>query len=116
MRSRLGFVKWLLTLIIVSGCANYASRMADLKIGMTKDQVKQVLGKPDSVAAKNPDIVVFVYALRPDRDSLFLMDYWVRFEGGLVVQYGRAGDWTDRTQKYHLTIKKKEPLEAPTPH
>lgn len=92
----------MLGLVLVSlGCSTPASRVKNLQLGMTPDQVRKEVGTPFTVrAAKVYDdgrtTEVWEYIARV---AIYPKDYWVMFENGKVVQWGEPGDFSSTTVK-----------------
>ena len=75
--------------IVFFGCTR-AVKMNDVRLGMTKAQVIEVLGKPNSTSAME-DIVFLKY--RFYKESVFLDDFYVKLKDGKVEAYGQVGDF-----------------------
>ena len=75
---------------LVAGCAGSASRINDLKIGMTKADVVAVMGEPDFTSGSK-DIEILSYKLKSG--SLFTETYFVRIKGGRVDRFGQQGSF-----------------------
>lgn len=79
----------LLLLALLSGCSTTADKLNDVRIGMTKDQVIALLGKPDSMSAQ-ANIEYLTYYLSTDTDSFNReRAYSVRLLDGKVESFGR---------------------------
>ncbi len=64
-----------------------------LSVGMTKTEVLQVMGDPDSVAARD-GAEYLSYTLRTVRKNICYQSfYFVKFKNGKVDSYGRMGDF-----------------------
>jgi len=79
------------TFILSIGCAT-ASNLNRLNVGMTKQQVINVLGDPESASAKE-GVEYFRYCLPMNRMGGWKDWYFVRLENNKVVAYGRVGDF-----------------------
>ncbi|HUJ45293.1 MAG TPA: SHOCT domain-containing protein [Opitutaceae bacterium] len=83
----------LLVIALLAGCMT-ADRLNDIRIGMTKDQVISLLGKPDSTSAQG-NIEYLTYYLitetRYGRDA----PYSIRMVDGKVESFGRFAQLTD---------------------
>lgn len=88
----------LLCAIVASGCGTPSSKMARLRLGMTPEEVVEVIGKPTTIRAAKvyedgQTQMVWEYlsglSIRPK-------DYWVFFENDRVVQWGEPGDFSGR--------------------
>ena len=85
--------RWVVMLVIAGfiwGCAGSANKLDDLHLGMTREQVIQVMGKPNHVSARE-NVVFLNYKLRSQ--SLFTDEYFVRITEGKVDLFGRRGDF-----------------------
>jgi len=81
---------WLLALVVVvSGCAT-ASRMNNLKIGMTKQEALEIMGKPESASAKE-GVEYLKYTLFGRNTSI--SKYYLKFEEGVLNSFGEVGDF-----------------------
>jgi outer membrane protein assembly factor BamE (lipoprotein component of BamABCDE complex) len=84
----------MLTTLLLFGCAT-AHKMNSVQLGMTKSQVIEVLGRPDSISAQG-STEVFRYHLYETSDDAyngFDSEYFVRLINGNVDSYGRMGDF-----------------------
>lgn len=77
------------------GCAVPASKMKNLQLGMTPDQVRKEAGRPYTVRAAKVyedgrTVEVWEYLAHL---AIYPKDYWVMFENGKVVQWGEPGDF-----------------------
>lgn len=75
----------LLLMIFLCGCATTAGNLNRLNLDMSKSEVIKIMGHPYETKAKG-DQEVLVYYLR-------MQEYWLVFEYGNLIQYGRAGDY-----------------------
>ncbi len=80
----------LLTFLV--GCAttyNPAKYMSRLRLGMSEEEVVNIMGRPYYVSAKD-NIKYFTYRC----DPLYCYgEYFVRFVNGKVEAYGKVGDF-----------------------
>ncbi|MCL5097656.1 MAG: hypothetical protein M1608_09030 [Candidatus Omnitrophica bacterium] len=86
---------WLVMAVVITtltGCITTVSRVGELRLGMTQDDVVKVLGKPDSVNA-SPGVEVLHYKLYESLNDWFPVPYYVQLEDGRVTAYGRLGDY-----------------------
>lgn len=96
--------KWAFSLLMVAvvgvlaGCAHPYRDTPDLRLGMTNDEVRDVMGDPTAIRASKvyedgQTTEVWEYlsgiALNPK-------NYWVHFENGKVVQWGEPGDFAGK--------------------
>jgi len=105
--------------IIIFGCAT-AGKIGGVQLGMTKDQVIAVMGKPISVSAKG-QTEYLNYALSETSDQAYYgiaKPYYVRLVNGIVESFGRTGDFdSTKTPTVRVesdqTIKKDVQVEKP---
>ncbi len=94
-------------IIFISGCAN-AYKINNVSLGMTKAQVIEVMGRPNSTLAKG-DIEYLSYLLyETDEQASYdwPTNYFIRIIDGKVESYGRMGDFdSTKTPKQELDIK-----------
>jgi outer membrane protein assembly factor BamE (lipoprotein component of BamABCDE complex) len=94
--------------IFVFGCAT-AHKIGKVQLGMTKQEVIRVMGKPVSVSAQGVSEYLN-YSLSETGDDAFrgvTMPYYVRLLQGRVDSFGRLGDF-DSTQKPTVRIETEE--------
>ena len=94
----------LIVSVTLSGCAT-ASKINSVQIGMTKDQVIQVMGKPTSTSAQGAELEYLNFALAETTDDAVYdrtKPYYVRLVNGKVESFGRLGDFNS-TQ--HPTVR-----------
>ena len=85
--------RWVVFLIIAGliwGCAGTATRLDEIQLGMTRDEVIHVMGRPTHVSARE-NVVFLNYRLRSQ--SFFTDEYFVRLTEGKVDLFGRRGDF-----------------------
>jgi hypothetical protein len=84
------------TLFLLTGCAAPRSTTNQLELGMTKSEVKTLMGEPDSSAAVKGQGDCYYYSLWRDfwnrRPGNYSDRYYVCFQNGKSVAYGRVGD------------------------
>ena len=73
------------------GCAT-ASRMNNLSVGMSKQEVLRVMGTPNSTSATS-GTEYLTYNLAEDASYRANAEYFVRIKDGKVDSYGRKGDF-----------------------
>lgn len=86
----------LITALALSACANPRSTTNQLELGMTKDQVRTLMGEPDSSAAIKDQGDCYYYSMWRDfwnrRPGDYSDRYYACFMSGKLVMYGRIGD------------------------
>lgn len=87
----------LLTLtLVLSSCANPRSTTNELELGMTKEQVRMLMGEPDSSAAIKGQGDCYYYSMWRDfwnrRPGDYSDRYYVCFQNNKSIAYGRVGD------------------------
>jgi hypothetical protein len=81
-----------LSVAFLFGCAGAGSfqRMNNLKIGMTKQEVIEAIGVPNSISAtRNVEYLKY----RIDTGLFSTDKYYVRLVNGKVESYGQSGDF-----------------------
>jgi len=79
-------------LLVLTGCATTA-KMNKVSIGMTKSEVIDTMGKPDSSAGIGREETLR-YTLYNASIDMY-QEYWVVLRNGKVYKYGRAGDYNN---------------------
>ena len=84
-------------LLLVSGCANPRSATNDLALGMSRSEVRDIMGKsPDSSAAIKGRGECDYYSMWRDfwsrRPGDYSDRYYTCYQKGVLVFYGRVGD------------------------
>jgi outer membrane protein assembly factor BamE (lipoprotein component of BamABCDE complex) len=102
--------------ILLAACATSSSKLNSVSLGMSKAQVIQVLGTPQSVSAKD-GLEYLIYTLGErmtvqSQDAMTKIDqqkgtYFVRLKNGVVESYGKVGDF-DSTKTPELNINIRE--------
>lgn len=107
----------ILTLIMASGCASTIQKTLQLSVGMSKSEVIQIMGNPESSKASD-GAEFLIYKLQPGTSlgvgavcgmaGLLTIgiayadprctggkeeEHFVKLESGKVVSYGRIGDF-----------------------
>jgi hypothetical protein len=78
----------LVAVIVLTGCTT-ATKMNNLNVGMTKEQVLAVMGSPDNTAAPGNGIESLRYALSTWSNGAHITHwYYVKLVDGKVVSYG----------------------------
>jgi len=93
MKSTLFAAASLFLLAFVSGCVS-ADRLNAIRIGMTKDQVIEIMGKPDSMSAQS-NVEYLTYYLAPNNEEVRDQPYMVRLVDGKVESFGRFAQLFD---------------------
>lgn len=95
-------------ILIIAGCAT-AGKITSVQLGMTKEQVIAVMGKPVSISAQG-NSEYLNYKLSETDDDAFMgwtRPYYVRLINGRVESFGRTGDFNS-TKTPTIKIKKEE--------
>ena len=79
----------ILMALLILGCAT-AGKMNKVQLGMTKEDVIGVLGKPNSASAMD-NVMYLKY--RFYKEGVLLEDYYVKLKDGKVEAYGLVGDF-----------------------
>lgn len=84
----------LFTSVLLAGCAT-ANKISGVQLGMTKDEVVKVMGKPTSVSAQGGSEYLNFALSETDDDAFrgWTKPYYVRLINGKVESYGRTGDF-----------------------
>ena len=101
------------TMIFLASCTGTSYKMNDLSIGMTKEDVVLVLGKPVSISAKD-ETEYLNYQFSENSDQAFYgltVPYFVRLINGKVDSYGKLGDF-DSTKKPTIKIETQEEINV----
>ena len=83
-------VLMVLIAFLLLACAASANKMNKLKLGMTRADVIQAMGKPSSTSEAE-GILYLRYKLR---DGVITDDYYIRLIDGKVEAYGRFGEFS----------------------
>lgn len=103
----------LIASVALSGCAT-ASKISSVQIGMTKEQVIQVMGKPTSTSAQGKGWEYLNFALSETSDDAFYgrtTPYYVRLVNGKVESFGRLGDFNS-TQRPTVRVETDSTVKA----
>lgn len=85
--------------VVLVGCASPARKIKDVRLGMTPDEVLDVMGKPTTIRAakvyedgQTQQIWEYIqrFALEP-------RDFWIFLENDKVVQWGYPGDFAGKS-------------------
>ena len=84
----------LFTTVLLAGCAT-ANKISGVQLGMTKEEVVRVMGKPTSVSAQGGSEYLNFALSETDDDAFrgWTKPYYVRLINGKVESYGRTGDF-----------------------
>jgi len=75
--------------VLLVACSTSANRLAEISPGMTKTQVIEILGSPESVSGQGAG-EAFIYTLSNSWNSpVWNEKYYVYFTNGRVVRYGK---------------------------
>ena len=82
------------TLALLAGCAT-ANKISGVQLGMTKDDVVKVMGKPTSISAQGGSEYLNFNLSETGNDAFkgWTKSYYVRLINGKVESYGRTGDF-----------------------
>ena len=95
-----------LSVLFLFGCVT-TTRMNEIGIGMTKEEVISVMGNPASTASPGGGVEVLRFYLEYE---FIVQEYFIRLENGKVASYGRMGDFDstkDPTQNINLNVKQE---------
>ena len=76
---------------LLAGCAASSKKINNVKLGMMKSEVINVMGEPSYVAAKD-NVEILCYKLTSD--GLFVDEYIVRIKDGKVDLFGQRYDFS----------------------
>ncbi len=93
MKTRLTLVVALLASLALAGCES-SSRLNTIRIGMTKAEVQEILGTPDSTSAQ-ANVEYMTYYLTADSGYGRDQPYMVRLVSGKVESFGRVAQLFD---------------------
>lgn len=100
-------IMWALWAIMLYGCAT-SPKINSVSVGMTKPQVIEVMGQPNSMRAID-NVEYLHYKLSDSGDWLYgtwgvpMRDYFIRLRDGTVDAYGKVGDF-DSTNSPTLNL------------
>jgi len=90
----------------LNACAT-AGKINRVSIGMSKDQVIDRMGDPDSSKGSDNGVEVLSYLLSSTNTDWWFgrtNEYWVILKDNKTVQYGRAGDFGNAIPNTHKII------------
>jgi hypothetical protein len=93
MKTRFTLVCALLVGALLAGCES-STKLNEIHIGMTKDQVQSILGTPDSTSAQ-ANVEYMTYYLSADAGYGRDQPYMVRLVDGKVESFGRFAQLFD---------------------
>ena len=79
-----------MVMLLLLGCAASASKMNNLKLGMSRDKVIQAMGNPGSTS-ESEGVLYLKYRLR---EGFISDDYYIRLIDGKVDAFGRFGEFS----------------------
>jgi hypothetical protein len=82
-------------LVTLTACASTGKKLNRVALGMSKPQVIDVMGDPDSTKASD-GIEVLVYGVDKMWSTevySYSGDYWIVLKDGKVAKYGKPGDF-----------------------
>lgn len=89
----------ILVILVLSGCGTLTAKsMNKLSIGMSKAEVIRIMGSPTTTKADG-NTEVLEYKRMADMQEWWTSrssqrtNYWIVFENGELIKYGKAGDW-----------------------
>ncbi len=94
---------------LMMGCSTPSDHVNKVKLGMTGDDVRKVMGPPFDIRASKTydtgetaevwEYIAPVFSLSIFSDK-YDKTYWIFFENGKVVQWGVPGDFSGADQYY----------------
>jgi Short C-terminal domain/SmpA / OmlA family len=93
MKTKIAPFLALILAALLAGCASSA-RLNDIHIGMTKDEVKSILGTPDSTSAQ-ANVEYMTYYLDAESGVGRDQPYMIRLVNGKVESFGRFAQLFD---------------------
>jgi hypothetical protein len=91
------------TSVFLVGCAS-AYKISSVQLGMTKDEVITVMGKPTSISAQGGSEYLNFNLSETDDDAYHgkTTPYYVRLINGKAESYGRSGDFDSKKTTVRL--------------
>lgn len=82
--------------LLLAACAEHRSKTNDLELGMTRAEVRALMGEPDSTAAVKGKGDCYYYSLWRDFwnriPGSYSDRYYACFQKDKLAHYGRVGD------------------------
>lgn len=105
MKNNLRSISIFILCVTASACAT-SSKINQVSIGMTKEEVTSVMGEPVSISATEGTEYMNYKLSETDDDAVrgWTTPYYVRLVNGKVDSYGRTGDF-DSTKNPTVEIK-----------
>ena len=91
--------------LVVLGCASTPKKFNRLSLGMSKGQIIDAIGDPDSTKAGD-GVEVLEYELLEGEIVGHPVPYWAIVQDGKLIKYGRAGDFNSSIPTQRLLINK----------
>lgn len=86
--------------VIFSGCSSPSSKIVNLRLGMLPDEVRDAMGKPNSIRAAKVYEDGQITETWEYRSRVFEINpktFWIFFENRRVVQWGEPGDYSGKS-------------------
>ena len=99
-----------LAFLAIAACTGTSANLNKISLGMSKSEVIQAVGAPDSVSAQGSVEYLIYHWASPKQliaDENNLDRYFIRLTHGRVDAYGERGDF-DSTQDPTIKIKVEE--------
>ncbi|PVH26166.1 outer membrane protein assembly factor BamE domain-containing protein [Sphingobacterium corticibacter] len=111
----------LLGIFLLSGCATYRQQLAlnmfDVRLGMTREQVVEILGRPSMVVSayteENGDLIEVLEYVRSETNSLTeqveARPIWTYFVNNELFEWGPGENWeTDAAFRRAILDRSKD--------
>jgi hypothetical protein len=79
-----------IAVVFIFGCATSSKKINKITLGMTKQEVIEIIGEPNSTSAKK-NVEIIRYRLA--KGCFYKTDYSVKLLDGKVDAYGEVGDF-----------------------
>jgi len=95
--------------VALTGCLSpTAGKINNISVGMSKKEVIETMGNPNSSAAPGGGVELLRYTLSENSDQQLMgygNEYFVRLVNGRVESYGRMGDFNStKNPTYNLNV------------